>query len=886
MLDLKVLFVGENDADAQRVAEALRTGGFSPDCWRVGGHESLPEALRGRSCDIAFCAFSGLGLGVGSAVDSLRKASADLPIILLADEEAEEAASAALAFGANDYLVKNNLLRLIPAVKRAICEGAASRENRSPRKSLIESEERLARTQRIARMANWDYFPNEDRLECSDALFELFGIPREKFGNRAEDFMVAVHPDDRDHVRAKLEEAAQNAGITEFEHRIVRIDDGRVCHIRERSERLLDSSGKPLWLSATAQDITGRKRNEAELKHIKLAVENAADAIVIFDGENHSIFHNRAFIDLLGYTPEQLNDAGGPGTLFAHRGIADEAFAAVAHEGSWNGDAFLRTLSDRTVELFLRANAVRGAQGQTLAVIIVGTDLSGAKRAERKIEEQAALLDQAQDAISVRDLRGCVRYWNKSAERLFGWSAEEVDGRPVQGFLYANSEAYDEGVVGVLREGDFSSESRKLTKSGGEVLVEERARLLRDDFGDPKSILVINTDITERKKLEAQFFRAQRMDSIGTLAGGIAHDLNNVLGPIIMAVDLFKLKLTDPGDLELLETVEVSARRGAEMVKQVLSFARGIEGSHSLVQPARLLKEIQKIASETFPKSISVRTRTEQGIWNIPCDQTQLHQILLNLCVNARDAMPDGGRLTLTAANKMIDAQFASMHSEARPGVYVVFQVADTGAGMAPDVVEKIFDPFFTTKEVGKGTGLGLSTTLALVKGHGGFITVDSVPHRGTTFLVHIPADLSGAKAQDGPIAGELPRGNGETILVIDDEASVRTITKQTLETFGYQVLTAADGADGVATYAQNVARIAVVLTDMMMPVMDGAATIRALMRINPHVQIIAASGLSTKGAEAEAAGSGVRCFLPKPYNAETLLTSLRDLLNACPESA
>ena len=642
----------------------------------------------------------------------------------------------------------------------------------------------------------------------------------------------------------------------------------------------MDADGKPVRQSGTAQDITDRRLADTESARIKIAIEYASDAIGVFDGEKRSVFHNRTFIELLGRTPEQLNAEGGVHALFVNRGIAEEAFASVDRDGSWSGDAFLRAEAGRTVELFLRANAVRDVQGRIVAVIIVGTDLSEKKRAERKIAEQAALLDQAQDAIVVRDLWGGVQFWNKSAERLFGWTSGEATGRKVQEFLYQSSDDYDAEMAGVLRQGDWSCEVTNLTKDGGKVLVEERARLLRDQFGDPKSILVINTDITERKRLEAQFFRVQRMESIGTLAGGIAHDLNNVLGPIIMAVDLFKLKMTDPRDLELLETVELSAHRGAEMVQQVLSFARGIEGRRVLVPPGRLLKEVEKIAGETFPKSIVVHTRAEAGVWNVPGDPTQLHQVLLNLCVNARDAMSNGGRLSMSAMNLTIDDQFASMHRAAQPGAYVVFTVADTGVGMPPDVVEMIFDPFFTTKEIGRGTGLGLSTTLAIVKSHGGFINVESVPRKGTKFEVFIPADDSGELAHTASESVELPRGNGELILVIDDEASVRGMTGQTLEAFGYRVISAADGADGVATYAQNLGSIDAVLTDMMMPVMDGAATIRALMRINPEVQIIAASGLSTKGAEAEAAGSGVKFFIPKPYTAGTLLTALHALLH------
>jgi PAS domain S-box-containing protein len=632
-------------------------------------------------------------------------------------------------------------------------------------------------------------------------------------------------------------------------------------------------------LQALLVSEAGKRLAEQELTRIKMAVDFSTDAIAILDDSGASIYHNRAFEDLLGYGPSQLNAAGGARVLFLHQQVADEVFATVAGSGSWTGDAYLASQANKPIHLLLRVNAARDAEGKGMTTSIICTDLREQKRVQGKIEEQAALLDQAQDAIIVHDLAGHIKYWNKSARRVFGWTAAEVTGRRVQDILYGSTESFDDAMGELLRNGAWTGELNQQNRDDQEVLIEGRWTLVRDEFGDPKSVLSINTDITEKKKLESQFLRAQRMESIGTLAGGIAHDLNNVLGPIIMAVDLFRLKMTDAQDLELLDTVAVSARRGADMVKQVLSFARGIDGQRTLLRPVQLLKEVQRITRDTFPKDISVHASAPEDTWNLLGDPTQLHQVLLNLCLNARDALPQGGRLSLGASNLRIDSQFAGMHPDAQPGAYVILEVADTGTGMTPDVLEKIFEPFFTTKEIGQGTGLGLSTTLAIVRSHGGFITVDSRPGQGTKFRVHLPAELGDAETLLGEGGGDYPRGEAECVLIIDDEASVRSITSQTLEAFGYRVITAADGAEGVAKYAQQMREIAVVLTDMMMPVMDGAATIRALSRLNPEVKIIAASGLASKGADAEAAGANVKVFLPKPYTASSLLVALRDLL-------
>jgi nitrogen-specific signal transduction histidine kinase/ActR/RegA family two-component response regulator len=413
------------------------------------------------------------------------------------------------------------------------------------------------------------------------------------------------------------------------------------------------------------------------------------------------------------------------------------------------------------------------------------------------------------------------------------------------------------------------------------VIVEARWTLVRDPEGNPLSVLAINTDITEEKKIEAQFMRAQRMESIGTLAGGIAHDLNNILLPIMMSIDLLNDIVENPQAKSVLETIRVSAKRGADIVRQVLSFARGQEGERIEIQPKHLLQDLESIVRETFPKDILMHCSVPGEIWGISGDPTQLHQLLLNLCVNARDAMPNGGNLTIIVENTLLDEQYAAMHIQAKVGRYVCISVMDSGVGIPLEIIDKIFEPFFTTNEVGKGTGLGLSTVMAIVQSHSGFVNVYSEPGKGSTFKVYIPAAEASQEGQrDEAVLASPSRGNGETILVVDDEASILTITSQTLQAFGYRTLTANDGAEAVAIYVQYRHKISAVLTDMAMPLMDGAATIRALLKVNPDIKIVAVSGLQSNGSIAKASNAGVRHFLTKPYTAGTLLGILRTILD------
>jgi CheY-like chemotaxis protein len=327
--------------------------------------------------------------------------------------------------------------------------------------------------------------------------------------------------------------------------------------------------------------------------------------------------------------------------------------------------------------------------------------------------------------------------------------------------------------------------------------------------------------------------------------------------------------------------LEQSAKRGSNIVKQVLTFARGLEGDRVLIQPRHLIKEIGSISNETFPKSIILQTDAPKDLWTVWGDPTQLHQVLLNLCVNARDAMPNGGTLTITANNTTLDAHYAKLNVDAKSGHYITISVADTGTGIQPELLEKIFEPFFTTKEPGKGTGLGLSTVYTIVKSHNGFVRTQSDVGKGATFTVYLPAQKAGRSADPTPQQAAETNGRGETILVVDDEAAVRDISKLTLESHGYTVLLASDGTEAIALYTRNKHRIAAVVLDIMMPYMDGVRTIRALRKINPDVKIIVASGHDQSNVLGERNGLTVDAFLLKPYTAERFLKTLSSVLEA-----
>ncbi|MBI3417909.1 MAG: response regulator [Verrucomicrobia bacterium] len=492
------------------------------------------------------------------------------------------------------------------------------------------------------------------------------------------------------------------------------------------------------------------------------------------------------------------------------------------------------------------------------------------------------IVESAPDGILIVDTDTTIGLTNPATYQMLRVAEPSLVGQKLVEFVAASHrQQFDEMLRTVLADATrvLALELELIRHSGEKFSAEISARYFSWD--DRPAVQIHVRDVTTRKELEAQFLRAQRLQSIGTLVGGIAHDLNNVLTPVLVASQLLREGQTGAERNRLLATIERSAHRGAEIIRQILGFARGVEGAgHKVLQVRHLVSEMEKLVQDTFPRSIQIKARSKLGLWPVRGDATQLHQVLMNLCLNARDAMPEGGLLKIEAENFTVTEDLARAHPDAKMGHYVKLSVTDTGAGVPKEVLPKLFDPFFSTKEAGKGTGLGLTTATGIVKSHNGFVTVESEAGRGARFSVYLPADEQGEASVNELADHPLPQGQGELILVVDDEPSIVEIIQATLERFGYRVLTAADGAEAVALYAKHQPEISLVLTDAMMPFLDGPALVRALQKLNPNVRVMGMSGLMEVEKMEELFDATTLSFLVKPFNSAGLLKSLHQALS------
>lgn len=760
----------------------------------------------------------------------------------------------------------------------------SERVQRALATELDSQRSRLVAAQAVAGVGSWETDLSTLSVIWSAETYRICEADPATFQPTHDGFLALVHPDDRAAVDGAFRRSVEQRFGGVIEHRLL-MADGRIKFVEERWQVIADDSGAPRMATGTCQDITERRRTQDAIRMQAHMLDQIGQAVIATDTGGRITYANRFAGELYGWEPGEIlgrhvTDVTRPQSSPE---LGRDIMTRLERGESWTGEFPVQDRRGRVFPALLTDSPVLDDRRRLIGIVGISTDISARIQAEEEMRQKDALI-----RIAGRVTRTGGWAVEGPEQRVF-WSDEVFDildfphggPPPIEEALALYLDPWREQITAALSacaaDGTpFDLEVEILTAHAARKWVRVSGEAVWRADGTIRRVQGAFQDITERKQLEQQYLRAQRMESIGTLAGGIAHDLNNVLAPILMSIGLLQDDEHDPDRLATLATIEASAKRGASMISRVLSFARGMEGRRIEVQLGPLLRDMATIVRDTFPKNIAFEERLAPDLRTLQADPTQLHQVLLNLCVNARDAMPEGGRIAVSARNVVIGESFAGINMDARVGPYVIIEVEDSGTGIPREIIDKIFDPFFTTKALGKGTGLGLATSMAIVKGHGGFMRASSDPGQGSRFQLYLPAEATRAAAAPAAAAESNSRGNGETILVVDDEKSIRQIARRTLEAFGYRVLVAADGAEAVALYAAHEAAIAVVVTDMMMPVMNGTATIQELVRMNPQVRIICASGLAADASLDGVAATRIRHFLSKPYTADTLLSAIR----------
>jgi PAS domain S-box-containing protein len=815
----------------------------------------------------------------------VQQQAPNLPIVVLTTAGDDDLALRTLQAGAQEFLIKWEMdHRLVQrtmhyALERKRAENERQEYERTIRRIADAMPEIVALIE-----------PNLGKmLFINDQIKQTLGYSLPE----AQSLTLAtlVHPHDRQRLSAHFAQllASHEDRALEIEYRVRHangdwrwLDCRHIVYSRH-------PDGKPHQILCSAHDATKRKKAERALlkseARYRDLVENSGLFIGTHDAEGRILSANQSILKFLGFariqeiTGRKLSDflSGCDQSLF------QDYLERILARGHDNGTTNLISPGGEKIILEYSNTLRQGAPGKRI-VRCVGRDVTLQARTE------AALLESEQRWRFALDAAGLGAWeWKIETDRVL----EDELAQQLVGVVEGGLESFlmrvhpdDREAVRMKIEQSLATKENhnlefRVTGPDGQTRwVETQSRMMCDPEGRPIRVVGVIRDMTEKKRHETEIYRSQRLESIGALASGIAHDLNNVLAPILMALHTLQQRFTDENSQRWLSLIHKSAERGRDLIEQMIAFAKGASGERTPLSLNRLVEDLANILRETLPKDVELAVNLPEDLWGITGDATQIHQVLMNLCLNARDAMPEGGRLTITANNIDLNQDEARMHPDVRPGRFVRLTVADTGVGISSQIIDRIFDPFFTTKEKGKGSGLGLSTVLGIVRGHGGFVDAQSVVAHGARFHVYLSAREIIFPGATEPQPQEPLNGHGELILVIDDEPDICEVAKDTLESCGYRVLAARDGQEAIEIYRQYQHEIQVVLTDMMMPNLDGPATIRALKEIDPQVRIIATSGIRSTGKLAEAAASGVDIFLAKPYTTDKLLGALAGIIN------
>lgn len=729
----------------------------------------------------------------------------------------------------------------------------------------------------------WDWDIGADKMEFSPTWKAMLGYENDEIGTGVTEWKSRIHPDDAE----RLAQLAQNewSGVSSepnVEYRLRHKDGSYIWVLSRRMAVAWGADGKPTRFVGTHTDITAIKQSTEALQNsearLRAYIENSPVALFILSPDGRYLDCNLAAVNLLGYTREKVREMRvGEFSVYPER--AGAALDHLNNAGSFRSAHDLVRQDGRVLRV--DTHAARLPDGNFMVFHI---DISAEYEATRALRLQSAALEAAANSIVITDPRGTITWVNTSFCNSTGYKREECIGKNARNLVKSGMqepELYKKLWTTISSNRVWRGQLINRKKNGEQIAEEMTITPVQDEHGVLTNFIAIKQDITERLAMEQQLLRTQRLESVGRLASGIAHDLNNILTPVLMAPPLLRDAVKDPETQSLVDSIEASVTRGAAIIRQLLLFGRGIDGPRKPVSMCALVREMAKIAEETFPKNIRIKTETPNDMALVMGDSTQLHQVLMNLAVNARDAMPDGGEITFRITITDLSPAKAETIPGATPGPHVRVDVQDTGYGIETRHLDKLFDPYFTTKQPGKGTGLGLSTSMGIVRAHDGFITANPQLGRGTTFSVWIPITSADQIPPALEPQSDIPRGHGEHILVVDDEPEVRNVLCRILAQNSYHCTCCATATAALELLAKPGPPVRVLLTDILMPEMDGRALARAVHKRYPDIPIVTMTGYDANQDEVDnEQETGILIALQKPLGVKDLLTALHRVLH------
>ncbi|MFH0823554.1 MAG: PAS domain S-box protein [Pseudomonadota bacterium] len=724
-------------------------------------------------------------------------------------------------------------------------------------------------------------------IQCNRTLSRVTGYSKEEIMSRP--IFEMYHPEGLESAKKAFRDFFKTGEVHNAELQL-RCKDGSKLYVILNASSVRDETGKILYSRSGLRDITDRKNAELALQESERkyrAVFNIASVGIDMVGRDGRFLEvNSTLCRFLGYSPEELRlltildvtypeDAGK--SLEMHTAMVQGEMEGYRLEKRYLRKDGAVLWADTAV------SAIRDAEGRHATTVGVIRDITQHKKSEEVRMRLAAAVEQAAETVQITDRNGIITYVNPAFEKTTGYSRQDVVGKKPSILKSGrHGEDFYKRMWETIAGGEIWT-GHLINKTKDGTLFEEDASIspVRDDSGEIVNYVAVKRDVTREVSLQRQLFQAQKMEAIGTLAGGVAHDFNNILqvalgySELILSDDEFPDHFRDD-----VRKIHESARRGAELVERLLTFGRKAEFKPRPLNLNHRIIELRKMLERTLPKMIDIQLRLSDNPAAINADPIQIDQILMNLAVNARDAMPDGGILVFETSNFTPDEEYTGSHMEIEPGPHVMLTVTDTGSGMDKDTLEHIFEPFYTTKAVGRGPGLGLAMVHGIVMQHRGHIGCYSEPGEGTAFRICFPALVSEEKGEE-TIAVKMPRGGSETILLVDDDEVVRSLGSRVLTKAGYTVLTASSGKQALEVYKRLGEGIALVLLDLIMPEMGGRECLKDLLGMNPSVRVVIASGYSPDGPAGDAVSGGAKGYVNKPYDLRKLLDVVRSVLDA-----